>query len=69
MPDTLTICAAEPTLRQTREALMRRQHIRLILHVVAFIGFVFLMGGTMGAGCSQSQGGNNNSSGGQSGGC
>lgn len=41
---------------------MRRQHIRLIIHVVAFLGFVFLIGGTMGGSCGQQQGGGNNSS-------
>ena len=41
---------------------MHRQQIRLIVHVVAFIGFVFLIGGTIGGSCSQPSSGGSNSS-------
>ena len=46
---------------------MRRQHIRLIIHVVAFLGFVFLIGGTIS--CSQQGGSGGNNSSQSSSGC
>lgn len=39
---------------------MRREHIRTIIHVALFLGFVFLIGGTMGGSCGQPQQGGNN---------